>query len=134
MIILERNLRKSRKLRIALKDLKKSQLKVWKSIEGEEVMIRSLNKKITKERDIIRELINSEVAFKVNIGRVKGLHCPAKQRCIDFTPYYNCILASHEAQLELSDFYEDCCFPCKLSMNAICTGTLMWKLAGKRED
>jgi len=132
-LLLKRNFRKLKELKLVLKNLKKSKSEVWKFIAQSEKKIQRLNRKIGKERDVIRELINSEVALRVAIGKVKGLHCPAKQRCADYTPYYNCALSTEEEQLELEDFYEESCFSCKLSASAIYTGILMRKLKGKEK-
>lgn len=129
---MKRNLRKLKELKIAMKNLQESKSKAWKTIGQNEKKIQRLNRRTTKLRDDIRELISSEVSFKIEIGRVKGLHCPAKKRVLDYTPYYNCLL-QEDTELELPDFYEDACFACKLSERAIYTGILMWKLEGKRK-
>jgi len=88
-----------------------------------------------KDLRILQKTLNSEIRqARYQIGRVKGLHCPAKQ---SFPSYYSgepdrysCVVKVEDAEYTLQELYDDMCSSCRLSQDRIAKGVLAWKLKG----
>ena len=111
--IKERRREKRRKLSIAIDILKEQNDILARKIIGME-----------GEEDVLQK----------EIGKLKGMYCIAKYKDKRFSGGYYLCYCKIGSSMVLRHFYQNLCYPCKISQKHIVIRTFMERLGGVKKD